>query len=187
MAKTEIYIFRENGNAEYYAEVPISSRGGMAVWLILEQRYLTSLPTPTWLYPGEYYSRFAYPSWEADSKLKRKEVWDLAKPDSPLTEDERIVLKSTFDYAVCKIKDLPRLIKAYRAFQGNTSLSEQADILINIFDDPKCKDVIAIAFTQTSVIEGWDEIGDPDPESPDDRLPYNLFTGDKHYYLYEEA
>jgi len=186
MSRTEIYIFRKEGYAEYYADVINGSRGALKIWLMLEKQYLPSLSHPGCIKPHEYYSRFAYNPKEEDSKLKRKEVWDLVREDSPLTENQRIVLKSTFDWAVCKIEDIPKLIKEYRKFDGYTSLPEQAMILQKILDDPECKDVIAVAITQTSIIDGWDEIGDPDPVNPEERLPYNILTGNKHFYLFND-
>lgn len=105
---------------------------------------------------------------------------------SPLRD--RIVLFTTFDNCLVKKEDIPRVIEALRAFEGDdhkgeTNLGEQADILQTIYDDPE---TIAVGWNQTSVtVESWENIGGYDEEK-DEAIPYNCLTGDKHYWLFDE-
>lgn len=189
MSSTEIYVFRKDGYAEKYANVHNSWRGAYTIWTMLEKKYLQShrpAYDPDLKHaPRGYWSRFDYVSYNEEDRQKAlKEVWDLAKEGSPLTENERIVFISTMDWMICEIEDLPELIKAYRTFEGDTSLPEQANILEKILNE---KDVIAIGINQTSVAAGWDERGDEqDPENPEENLPYNILKENKHFYLFEE-
>jgi len=138
--------------------------------------------------PDRYYSRFFYSCIDGDrGRTQLKDVWRLANSDSPLTDDERIVLISTYDWAVTKREDVPKLISAYRNFNvGETSLSEQADVLANMLDDPKYNDVIAVAFNQTSVNTALWEMGEDDLARPCEQLPYNILNEGKHFYVFED-
>jgi hypothetical protein len=158
------------------------------VWTLLEKKYLPSMPKPYLDMPDRYYSRFFYSCIDDDrGRTKQKEVWRLANSDSSLTDDERTVLISTYDRVVIKRADVPKLIVAYRNFNGaQTSLSEQADVLAKMLDDPKCNDVIAVAFNQTSVNTALWEMGERDPANCEEYLPYNILTGDEHFYMFEE-
>lgn len=189
MARTEVYVFRTDGFAEKYGEVLNAWRGGWAVWISLEKKYLPSMPKPYADMRDGYFSRFFYATIDDKYTDVTKEVWRLANSDSPLTENERTVMISTFDWTVVKREHIPKLISAYRNFDvAATTLKEQADILSQILADSKCNDVIAVAFTQTTIVDGWDEIGDGWDEigELDSRKPYNILTGDRHFWLFED-
>jgi hypothetical protein len=177
MSSTDIYIFHSNGEPERYARIWNSWRGAHKIWRLLEEKYLPSLPKP--LGREKYYSRL-YSDGELRSG-KEDEIWKLANKESPLSDVERIVLLSTMDWAICKIEDIPKLIDAYRTFDGDTSLPEQADILEKILTET---DVIAIGFNQTSVAEGWYGRGYTDDE--EERVPYNILKENRHFYLFED-
>lgn len=189
MSSTEIYVFRKDGYAEKYARVHNSWRGAYTIWTMLETKYLPSYRPdydPELKHaPRGYWSRFDVVSYNEKVRQKAlKEVWDLANEGSPLTENERIVLISTMDWVICKIDDLPKLIKAYGNFGGDTSLPEQASIFEKILNE---KDVIAVGINQTSVSAGWDYRGEEqDPENHEVKLPYNILKENKHFYLFED-
>jgi uncharacterized protein YaiE (UPF0345 family) len=63
-------------------------------------------------------------------------------------------------------KDLPRLIKAFNEFEGETSLPEQAQVLQGLL---KSKTVLAVAWNQSSVGEFL--LGEK----------YNLLAGTQHF------
>ena len=187
MSRTEVYVFREDGFAELYGEVVNAHRGAWMVWTLLEKKYLPSMPKPSRDMPDRYYSRFFYSCMDDRGRTKLKEVWRLANADSPLTDNERMVLISTYDWAITKREDVPKLIADYRNFNvGETSLSEQADVLVKMLDDPKYNDVIAVAFNQTSVNTALWEMGEDDPARPCEQLPYNILNEDKHFYVFED-
>lgn len=182
MSYTEIYAFEKDGNACFYSEVRNAWRGAMAIWRTLEEKYLLSLPFPSgWSLVNRdrnYYSRTTATITDADAM---KEIWDLAK-DERLSENERIVLKTTFDYVVVKKEDLPKVIDAFNDFEGETSLKEQAEILVKMFNDD---DVIAVGWNQTSVNgDTWGNFGGYDEEKYED-IPYNILTMDKHWFLFD--
>lgn len=181
MSYTEIFGFDPEGNAHFEAEVKNAFRGGMAVWRIMELRHLPPLP-PKY---GMECHRYSMPPLGKDNPMK--EVWDLADNlDIPV--DQRIVLFTTFDNCLVKKQDLPRVIAAMRAFEGEdhrgeTNLGEQADILEQIAADPE---VIAVGWNQTSVnADTWSNRGGYD-DVKDEPIPYNCLTGDTHYWLFDE-
>lgn len=184
MSFTEIYIFENGGTALFYEEVHNAFRGAMAVWMQIEKKYLQSLPAPDWeIRPeqGKYYSRFTRAPLYEEGKTFRKEVWDLRFKESPLTRNERIVFLSTMDNAVIKRENLPELIKAYREYEGETSLPEQADILEKIYNEES--DIMAVGFNQTSVCADPWVSGELDEEG--DTIPYNLLNGDEHFFVFD--
>lgn len=153
MSYTEIFKFTPH-RVKKIGEIQNSHRGAMRVWLILDEKYV----------PGFDYvhTRDIMKTWES--------VWDLF-PGDALPEDERIVLGSTFDRFMVYKKDIPRLLKAFRSFVGNTSLSEQADIIEREYLSNR--KLVAIAWNQCSVSEFLFK-------------DYNVNTGDDHYNLFEQ-
>lgn len=187
MSQTKIYVFRADGFAEKYGETSNAYRGGWMIWTSLEKKYLPSMPKPYPDWKDQYWSRFLYACISEKDKDVTKDVWKLVEDDSPMTENEKLILASTFDWAVTKREDIPKLITEYRKCEiKNTTLGEQADIFAKILADSACNDVIAIAVTQTSVVDGWDEIGERDPCNAEETKPYNILTEDKHFYLFED-
>ncbi len=195
MTYTEIFSFDKDGNAHLAGEVKNAWRGAMAIWIIMEERHLPPF-TPeyvkvcNWYHPGitpeEVERRLGYKPTRIvcfDSKENTaQEIWDLAEnPDIPL--QERIVMFTTFDNCLVKKENIGRVIEAFRAFEGQTSLKEQADILEKLDEDP---DVIAVGWNGTSVYaDNWANAGGYDAVN-DATIPYNCMTGDKHYWLFDE-
>ncbi len=180
MSRSEVYVFGKDGYAHFYGEVQNANAGSMAVWKILEMKYLPEINDPYWkmITRGEYVSRLFVSMCDSNNKSIR-EIWDLAKSDSPLTDDERIVLCCTLDSCLVKKDFLPSVIRAYENFEGSTNLKDVADILKKACDDP---DVLAVGFA-ISLSSGWADRGLLDPEDPEERLPYNIFTQKDHWFL----
>jgi hypothetical protein len=192
MSCTEIYGFDKEGNAYLYAQVKNAWRGGMAIWKIMDERHLPPYrppDVPKDIPDDEVESYCHYKpsrlvgSWAGNDKKAAQDIWDLAENEN-IPEHERIVMSTTFDKAVVKKEDIPKIIEAFNAFEGETSLKDQAKVLQTMFDDDKC---IAVAWNQTSVSGdgAWDCMGEYDEEI-EGGIPYNLNTGDEHWYLFED-
>jgi hypothetical protein len=180
MSYTEIYKFKKNGDAECFSEVKNAWRGAMAVWNILDKKYLP-----------KYIPDFAKILGETDKEYFRsfdfrgealKEVWDLSLKDN-VSKTDKICLRSTFDNVVVLSENLPELLRAFRDFEGETSLPEQADAIEKeLKNDPE---LLAIAWSQTSVNGGaWesDELDDDE-----NYLPYNILKSEKHWSMFADA
>ena len=150
MSYVEIFKFDKKGDSEGYGEVKNSWLGAMAVWEILGKKYC-----------GHGTSMFNI------SQMKR--IWNLVDNKSvPL--HERIVLFTTLDKCLFKKEDIPKVVDAFRKFDGNTNLKEQADILDDLYKEDDC---IAVGFHQNSCsCEQWYE--------------YNCLSGTGHFWLFDE-
>jgi hypothetical protein len=187
---TEIYAFDKEGNAKLFGEIQNSWRGGIAIWAILEERYLPPyipdyVKACNWYKPDMCYkeiiSRNGFKPTRLSSMGNEKainDIWDLAY-DEKVADVDKTVLLTTFDNAVVRIENVPEIIKAFKQFDGETSLKEQSDILQEIVDSGE---YIAVAWNQTSVSgDSWNFGYD---EEKDESTPYNLNKGDKHWYIY---
>ena len=190
MSYTSIYAFNTKGETDSSAHIQNAFRGCFAVWKILEEKYLPPFLryVPDGMSIDEHGKCFGYrpsrvtalptgPNY--DDCSAQKEIWGLF--NSPLlSRAEKIVLGTTFDRVVVKIEDVAEVIEAFRAFGGDTNLPEQAEALENILAQGK---FIAVAWNQTSVCESpwytWDE-------ETEDTTPYNLNTGEDHYFIFDE-
>lgn len=95
---------------------------------------------------------------------------------------ERIVMYTIFDYCLVKKENIGRVVDAFRAFDGDTSLKEQADILEKLAANPE---IVAVGWNGTSVnVVFWITGGGCDEE--DESIPYNCLTDDKHFRLFDE-
>jgi hypothetical protein len=185
MSYTEIYKFNKEGNAECFAEVRNAFRGAMAIWMSVERRYLPDY-IPSWA--------IGYPSGETPTEHTRvadmmgeglKEIWALFE-NSKVSEVDKIVLGSTFDNVIVMKKDLPILIKAFREFEGETSLKKQADLIEEVFKNDQ--DLLAIGWDQTSVNgDAWQSDETVlDENNIEIYSPYNLLKHNKHWDLFNE-
>lgn len=175
MSYTEIYKFKKDGDAECVAEIRNAHRGAMKIWLTIEERYLPPNVNP--LLPNMPFSRMF--DFGTD---KNKEIWDLFYSPK-LNVVDRIVLGSTFDNVIVERADIYKLLMAFRLFNGETSLKEQAsEIEVILKNDP---DLIAIAWNQTSVnCDVWISLTN-EYDSDGNRRPYNLFKHKSHWSLFE--
>lgn len=180
MSYTEIFKFNKTGNAEPVNEVKNSWRGAMAVWNIMDERYLPSF-VPEWAKISSMPLSEKY--YRTSDQEKIKEIWALAD-DPKVSEIDKIVLGSTFDNVIVLKENLPLLVKAFREFEGNTSLKEQADIIEEALKEDS--ELLAISWNQTSVNEDcWRNFGGRTEEDED--IPYNILTMiDRHWELFED-
>ena len=177
MSYTEIYGFDKKGIAYEAGEIQNSWRGGMAVWLILEEKYL-----PQYKPVHESPIRCFKPSrcTTFDNNVM-KEIWDLVNNEK-VTRTDRIVLATTFDFCVIRKSELLEVIKAFNDFEGKTSLKEQAAVLDRLYKDDNC---IAVGWNQTSVNgDTWTNYGYD--EELEESIPYNLNENNKHWFLFDD-
>jgi len=179
MSSTELYKFKKDGTAEYFAEVKNAFRGASAIWDIIEKRYLPKY-IPSWATNRELpYSRTS----DASNRQAMNEIWDLFNSPN-ISDTDNIVLGSTFDNVIVMKDDIPKLLIAFREFEGETSLKEQADLIEQTYNIDS--DLIAIAWNQTSVnSDAW--LSSEFVVNDDDEyyLPYNLFKHEGHWNLFE--
>ena len=180
MSYTEIYKFKKGGDAEKFASVKNAFRGAMAIWVNIEKRYLPK-HIPYWAInnTSKEYSRIS----DVSVPSAVEEIWNLFESKG-VSEVDKIVLGSTFDNVVVMKEDLPKLIDAFRKFEGETSLKEQADLIENALNNDD--DLIAIAWNQTSVNgQAWESDETSfDVDNEVYYLPYNLLKHDKHWNLF---
>ena len=187
MSCTEIFGLKKN-TVEYIGETRNSWRGAMAVWIFLEKKYLPKY-VPDWARTldkeDQEYSRTSF-EISLSSAMEQKdnpmeEIWDLFKSPK-LTKSERIVLGSTFDNVLAKVESIDKVLQAFREFEGDTTLKEQADIIEQaIKEDPE---IVAIGWNQTSV-NGDTWASDSYDEEKEEPIGYNLETGTRHWFLVE--
>lgn len=150
MSYIEIFKFDENGDSESFGEVKNTWLGSMRVWDILGEKYC-----------GHGASIFDMGHMKA--------IWNLVD-DKSVTYDEKIVLCTTFDKCLVKKEDIPKVIDAFRKFDGNTNLNEQADVLESLYEEPNC---IAVGFHQNSIsCEQW--------------FDYNCIRDKEHFWLFDK-
>lgn len=90
--------------------------------------------------------------------------------DKRVPMNERIVMATTLDRCLVRNDEIPKVIEAFRSFEGETTLEEQADILQDIYDSG---DYTAVGWHQNSIsCEMWNE--------------YNYITNDNHWWLFDE-
>lgn len=173
MSYTGLYRFTKSGYPKKFAEISNSHRGAMAIWRTLEKRYLPEY-IPTWAVrlPKQepfYYTRVNDGNYD--------ELWDLSLDDK-VSEVDKICLISTFDNAIVYRKDILRLTNAFRRFDGETSLKEQADKIDKYMQLDKS--FIAIGWNQTSVnADAW--------LSPKSSIGYNILTETNHINVFENS
>lgn len=157
MSYTEIIKFNKNGEANSSGRIKNASRGAWIIWNILSNKYL-----------GHDFNLL-------DSK-SQQDTWNLFRDDR-LSNIEKIVLGSTYDFVLIKKEDIRTVINAYKEFSKlnsnldfNLSLNEQNEVLEMLEKDEDC---IAIGFHQNSV-------------SCDMWYNYNCINDKEHWYLFDE-
>lgn len=148
MARTEIYTIRKKDcRMEHFRDVAQAGAGAMLIWDVLEKRYLPSLPLEDWMkgLGWDYYSRFL-----SHKKELMDEFWELER-DPRLTWQERIVLSSTYDFAVIRFDDLPEVADAYEQVDfASNNMKQQAQAFRDIYAS-KDKSIAAVYKLETSV------------------------------------
>ena len=187
MSYTEIFGFDKDGNAYSADEVKNAWRGAMAIWNILEQKYLSQYRpsyVPKWIPDDKLESHLGYKPSRCSALMDEeamKEIWSLAD-DKKVSRTDRICLFTTFDRCLVKRDNIKKIIEAFNEFEGETSLKEQALVLQKMLKDENC---IAVGWNQTSVNGDTWENYDYD-EQNDESIPYNCLKQDEHYWLFEE-
>ncbi len=204
MSFVHIFSFDSSGFAHKAGEVRNSWLGAMAIWRIMEFRYLPpyrpdDLLKESWYRPEMtdddirricgYLPTRVIPSFNlsGSSADPIQAIWSLADdPSVPLSD--RIVLSTTFDNCLVRKCNIRRVIEAMQEFEREedkweTNLSEQVSILQSILADP---DIIAVGWNQTSVnADDWETKGEYD-EASGTCAPYNCLTGNKHFWLFDD-
>ena len=191
MSYTEIFAFNKDGLCcEEYA-IKNAWSGAMAVWGILEEKYLPPYRpryVPDGMSMQEFEQRFGFkPSRLSFTSVSEKEnpmyeIWKLFENKS-VSLDDRIVLGTTFDNVLVRRCEIGKVIDAFRNFDGETSLNDQADILEKIMED---ENISAIGWNQTSVnADTWMNIGITG-ENDEECCPYNYQEQDDHWWLFDE-
>ena len=196
MSTTEIYAFNRKGEAYFYGEASKAWRGQFTVLSLMEERHLPLYLPPyvtlsPWYREGmtdaEIIKRNGHrPTrlmpWVSGDPEAANAIFALAYNEK-VPEHERIALLTTLDNALARKEDIPKIVRAFRLFGGETNLPEQADILERMEAEA---DVIAVAWNQTSVnADTWDAIGDYDPETGE-TASYNCLTGKRHFWIFDE-
>ncbi len=185
MSYTKIYKFNKKGDASGLVDIKNSWRGAMAIWGIMENKYLEPLPKPIWMNDKDYkrgYSRTCQqPSFNDDAPNPMKPIWDLWT-NKKVNRIDKIVLGTTFDNVVVMLDNIKETIEAFEKFEGETSLKEQAETLKESLSD---KDLIAVAWNQTSVCgDTWTNYNYN--EETEESIPYNIKNQDKHWNLFDD-
>jgi len=164
MAYTELYYFNKKGTPKERGIAPQASTGGWKVWFLLKEKYLPDVP---YLFRHDEYQK----------------VWDLIL-DERLEKYEKIILASSFDWAIVYKENFDELIDAFEKFDSEHSwklnFPEQIKILKEIKNN---KNAIAIWWNQTSVnCDTWRQIGNRSSHS----VLYNIFKENKHFNVFKE-
>jgi hypothetical protein len=179
MSSTELYKFKKDGTATYFAETKNAFRGASAIWDIIEKRYLPKY-IPSWATNAkDEYSRTS----DYSNREAMNEIWGLFYSDN-VSGTDIIVLGSTFDNVIVMKEDMQKVIIAFREFEGETSLKEQADLIEEAYNTDE--DLIAIAWNQTSVnSDAWMSSELIVTDDDEYYLPYNMFKHEGHWNLFE--
>src|SRR5690625_3399276 len=107
-------------------------------------------------------------------------LWEMAN-QGKLNEHECIAVRSTFDNVIVKKEELPMMIDAYleddKEF-SNSSLLEQVVIITDqLLNNEEMR---GVCWNQTSVNSNpWADYD----EEKDEEVPYNIFEGERHWFL----
>ena len=138
MSSTEIYLVKDGAEPILIGRTRNAFRGAMYVWNDIARRY------------------FGLESFPFFDESEMSKVWN-AESTHNLSEHEKIVLNSTMDKITVKISDCEKLCDAFDAYateHPNSSISEQSKIIRQYATENSEADGV-IAWTQTSVSEGW--------------------------------
>ena len=170
-------------------------RGAIAVWKLLEKKYLPPyrpMFVPDYVKDDEIEEYLGHESsrlYAFSDSGAMKDIWDLIE-NGKVSLTDKIVLGTTLDYVLVRRENIPNVIEAFEAFdkehEGMTNLKEQADGLRAFYED---EEVSAVGWNQTSVNgDDWSNAGEMtyDGNGGMDRKPYNFNTGNKHWWLFDE-
>jgi hypothetical protein len=177
MSSTQISGLTRNRGIRL-GEATNSWLGAMAIWKILEDKYLPPYHPD---YPERIDRKYSRTSAIFNMNVMRP-IWELYKKEE-VSYIDKIVLGTTFDNVLIKIENIEKVIIAFEDFKGKTNLKEQVNIIREGLK--KNEDVIAIGWNQTSVNENkWDSTNFDEDEGTS--LGYNLEKETDHWYLFDE-
>lgn len=150
MSYVEIVKIKKDNTFESVGRVQNASSHHQVVWNYFAQKYLGL----------EFFNTHS-------SLIEQQKLWDLFE-DERLTKNERIILGATYDFVLVKKEDISLVIDAFKSFENESNLSEQADILAYVLNDDDC---IAIGW-QPSFTDMWQN--------------YDILTEKRHWSLLDQ-
>lgn len=178
MSYTTVHKVPESGEITEGFEIQNAWFGAMYVWEKLYWQYLH-------LGAKDEFSFGMMMGRDLDKPNSLKMVWDLYKQPKRIAEDDRIVLGTTFDKAMVKRENLPRLIEAFegfiRRYGTNPNLDKQVIAYETLAKDETC---YAVCWTQTSVAgDAWLVY----EKDKDDHRGYDISRDTGHWFLFDET
>lgn len=172
MSRTELYIVKEDGELFIYKEFSNSHRGAALLWDNLIKKYLNSS-----------YGKLMFSDKEMDK------LWRLDR-DLNIPRELRVLLISTFDKMLIKKENLPLFIEAInktinkKHFEETGHFKDYPEAMNEIL---KMKDVVAIAWNQTSICSGvWNKYDKcPHCKHYTIERSYNIYKDKEHDFLFE--
>lgn len=157
MACTEIYLIRRKSKVlVHYKDIANAAQGALYIWFSLEEKYLPSLPL---LYPGQGYNNRVLRRKEDIGETEFVRFWGLPQTNL-LSDDEKLVMETCSDFGYIPYENLPRVANAFRSVDfSNDHMKRRADILDEIYNTYKEKDIIGVYSLETSVISITDTVG----------------------------
>lgn len=161
MSATVMYKVCKDGHVEQVQQFGNAWHGAMSVWMSMSERYLG----------------------RAFDMSNPQATWDISKtPGVP--REYAVTLLSTFDMVMVRRRDMPELIRCFRAFVDEFGkvggrglhLDRQADFMETLLEDDDCD---GVCWNQTDVVESpWVATGDDGEEEP-----YNVQTCKRHWFM----
>lgn len=190
MTHTLLFSFDRKGDAKLCGATTNSWRSAPLIWEFMEERYLP---------PFIPFHLRGLPPEEKQEKLERygykptrtstlsgnaiNEICELAV-DPLVPFEHRLVLCTTLDGPLIRSSDIPVVAAAFRAFPkeaGDTSLSEQADLLEAYIGNDN---IIAFGWAQNDICgRTWQAYHD---DGSGEAKPYNCLWDNEHYWLVED-
>jgi hypothetical protein len=161
MSYTTLYVFDKEGQIGQSFEFQ-NSRYATVIWRLLGKKYV----------PG--YRNMFY-----DEDIRK--VWDLTKDDPKLLSDtEWYSLICTYDNVVVPSELFETVAKAFENFEVPDNLIDHSKDYAKVLRNLIGTDASAVAWWVTSTTcDPW-TYRDPDT---DEATPYDLTTGEKHWFL----
>lgn len=115
-------------------------------------------------------------------------VWNVGNRNpEKVPRYEQIVMLSTMDGALFEADHWPELVAAFEKYgkdHPNSSIAEQGKCIKEFMQSDEGKDVLGIAWRQTSVC--GDTMWAIDDEESDDYIPYDPEASDDHFWAFDQ-
>jgi len=166
MSYTTLHGFNKDGEIYNINEYNNAWHGAIIVWMEMAKKY--GIPK------GEEI---------VFNDAVAKQIWGLPFKNEDMTEADRITMITTFDRFVVYKQDFPALITAMKEsatwLPPHCHIVKEAEDVEKVMND---EDLIAVAWTQTSVADCW---GSGEFDENEESVPYNLNKHTKHINLFE--